>query len=188
MTIPTPVSSQYCLPQETQLILEKKIYFFCAGSTVYTIEDIEENLVFDVQKPGWGSKRLLRDRSGQPIMLLKARTYAWSSVWTGYRGTDSNDANELFSFSTRLSLRDLKVFKEVYLPTNTGRDASGPDFVIKYEKVWLRVNYTVLYQGREVAKAEEKGLNYLLRVSPGVDRAFISALFIMKVLQMRRQA
>lgn len=185
MNIPVPVSSRYCLEQETQLIL-KPNFGICSGPQAYTIKDVQGSLVFDVKNPGWSTKLTLYDESGLPVALLKVKG-TWSSRWTVYRGTEKNDANVLFTFR----YRRLSYFKpsicEVYLPSNTSTN-SAPDFVMEKEKAFMRgTTYSVLYNGIVIAKAERKTREYFLTISPGVDRAFIGALIVIRDTDQRHQ-
>lgn len=70
--IPAPVSSSYCLPHESQLVVKHKL-LFAVGR--FTVKDGEGALLFDVncKDPfSWRKRRILTDESGQPQLLLKS--------------------------------------------------------------------------------------------------------------------
>jgi hypothetical protein len=109
---------------------------------VYTVKDVQGNLVFHVENPGWTANHTLYDESGLPLALLKKRLWR-SSRWAVYRGTKKNGANELFTYRYCLFFCQSN-FCEVFLPGNTNINSS-PDFVMERETAFMRgTKYTVV--------------------------------------------
>lgn len=172
--IPAPVSSAYCLPHEVQLTVKDKL--LSVGR--FTIKDAEGTLLFDVNCKDplqWRTRRILKDESGQPVLLLKSMWTGLHRKWAAYRGDDETDAKLLFTIQKSALFQFTPSF-DVFLATNA--DHSEPDFTV--EGNFLRTDFTVLYNGTPIAKVKTICFTtkHVVTVYPGGDRAFISALAI----------
>ncbi|RZC63156.1 hypothetical protein C5167_024905 [Papaver somniferum] len=180
------ISPQYCAPRQVDLYIAKKVKKVTEGRHLGAF-DINDNCIFIVKTGGFfGSRLILVDAAGVPVVSLKPVTLSPNYRWKIYRG-DSTDSKDLL-FSVKKSQHPIKFKTEldVFLSSNTTEDLC--DFKISQT---YSENSCVIYRGdsdniiaemnkkKTVVRDKTRGKDrYSATVHPNVDYAFVIAMYV----------
>ncbi|XXG39911.1 hypothetical protein AAC387_Pa01g0755 [Persea americana] len=173
----------FCVRYNIDLVVRKKIKGLSEAR--YEVFDIHGRLLLQVHGGLWSlqRKRVMRDAAGFPILSIQEKPLTWHHRWTVFQGDGSNNpGNLLFSVQRSHGLQ-LKTELDVFLPSNfredtcnfhlTGRYLSESCRVYKGDSIIAEVNHkftwSSLFEGKD---------NFVIRVYPGIDYAFIVALIV----------
>lgn len=177
-----PVSSSYCAPYETQLVVKKESF---PNSRQFTVTDGQGGLRFKMKYEGGflsSPKRTMFDATSGKLLLsiLKEVSFMGKAPYMAFQGVDENHL--LFTFKKKTAFLEPTSY-EVFLPGND--NSSSPDFFLQKSSRW-RKGFSILSQGRILAEAEKTGwgMVYSVKVYAGVDQAFIAALTILWIIEV----
>lgn len=136
MAAAAPVSSSFCVPHETQLVVKPKLRF---GSIQYSIKDENGVLLFTIKRAiksetGLFSQpeRKIYDATSWKVLLLikKERNWFGRPSWIAFHGDSESDGELIFTMRTKGSFS--KSY-QVFLLEN--KDSSSPDFYVRKDKI-----------------------------------------------------
>ncbi|CAM6119088.1 unnamed protein product [Calypogeia fissa] len=177
MAIPAPVGSSFCMPYETQLVVNKS-GSWCKGGK-YSIKDGQGNLVFSTKTE---SRIKIYDATiGEVVLLMKTDTACCSTgEWIAFHGDTESERQLSFTLRAKSFFSAGYV---VFLPDNS--DATRPDFSIKNKSAGCS-DFIIVFNGKLIAEAEFTGwlrTGCTVTVYPEVDRALIAALVLITLVE-----
>ncbi|CAM6106250.1 unnamed protein product [Calypogeia fissa] len=127
MVIAAPISSAYCVPQETQLEIKPNS---CRSDRKHVVNDGEGVLLFNMETNrlfvGTITRRILDATSGNVLLLLKIKKERKKRAWKAVRGDSQSKSELLFTLKPSDSY-----FSSPYEMFLSGNDSSHPDFSIQ---------------------------------------------------------
>ncbi|KAF6261719.1 tubby C-terminal-like domain-containing protein [Scenedesmus sp. NREL 46B-D3] len=178
------VSPQFCMPQQTVLVMQEQAGY---KSDDFTITDATGRPFFKLSAALFsiGNKRQLLDAYGSPLLHMERKMLSLHGTWLLLRPSDGAKLAELKS-----SLMSLTPSIKVYL--NDGD--KEPDFVVKGDFRSKRFSIFQRTRGSDVAIAQVQresrfssssaflmsmmtdAQKYFVTIEPGVDAAFVVGL------------
>ncbi|KAI3958070.1 hypothetical protein MKW98_020712 [Papaver atlanticum] len=136
------ISPQYCAPRQVDLYIAKKVKKVTEGRHLGAF-DINDNNIFKVKTSGFfGSRLILFDAVGVPVVSLKSVTFSPNDRWKIYRGDSTGSKDLLFSVKKSQHPIKFKTELDVFLSSNTTEDLC--DFKISQT---YSENSCVIYRG-----------------------------------------
>ncbi|CAH8356793.1 unnamed protein product [Eruca vesicaria subsp. sativa] len=177
------VAPKFCAPYPVDLKFTKSM----DGN--FIIKDGEGNVLFKMSTPIRGLmtfhvKRIIWDTSGTPVLTLRRKNMSMHDRWQVFSGKSSKQRDLLYTVK-RTSMVQLSAKLEVFLAHNTEEEIC--DFIIV--GTWSDRSCAVyssespdpiaeMRQKRRVMSVLFGTHNYIVRVHPNADYAFIASLVL----------
>ncbi|XP_074562646.1 protein LURP-one-related 15-like [Curcuma longa] len=87
---------QFTVPYAVNLTLTGTRGLF-SPNDLYKVKDTNGDLVFKVKGVSFGSRRLLLDAAGTPLLTMKPKVFSWHQTWRVFRGESTSPNDLLFS-------------------------------------------------------------------------------------------
>ncbi|XP_057972775.1 protein LURP-one-related 15 [Malania oleifera] len=176
------ISPQYCSPYGMEMTIVK-------GFGRFTVADMSGNVIFRVRRSLFNirARHRLYNAVGMPLVTLRQKIMSIHGRWRAYMG-DSSYSRDLIFNARRASVLGGKVISELnaYLPANISEHFYDFKIIGGYQSstctIYAGNCVTVLAQMQKRPDLGALSISgreqYVLRVSPNVDYAFIVSLLI----------
>ncbi|CAI5990816.1 unnamed protein product [Closterium sp. NIES-65] len=173
------VGSQYCLPEESVLILKEKMWSLREKAE---IRDGQEQLVFRTEEKAWDIKerKTIFNAQDEPVCSMISKVFSLSHTTYLCAGADAEPDNALLT--AKSVVLTWSPILNVFLKGNTSDDA--PDIILKGN--FIQYDFTITTSsGRLLATVDRKlqakdiflaTQTYAVHIKPNVDRALILGL------------
>ncbi|KAL3697779.1 hypothetical protein R1sor_011855 [Riccia sorocarpa] len=186
-TIPAPIDSSYCHPTSTQFKIVTQSAF--SGGGTYQVQDLGGNLVLKFVKSSFlSSNQVVHDANGNPVVILKKKTFSARGKWDAFRGNKkAHEPGDLLFSMEKASLIPWKSSFRIQLPGN-----ASDEFTLRYNG-WAS-HFKLHHNGAVIAEADMKrkflsNSQLIVTAKAGVDQAFLaSVLVIYREWQKSQQA
>ncbi|KAL2634122.1 hypothetical protein R1flu_005601 [Riccia fluitans] len=184
--IQAPIGSQFCLAEKSEFKIVTSSEWY--GNGLFQVIDFQGNVLLGIRDAGfWSRQQILHDDYGRTLATLEQSTDRRRLKWKVYRGKKPHNAEDLL-----FTMGDPKVKRKKSLDIwLAGKEE--PDFSLDavYSKEY---DSRIIHRGSEMVLAEEKEKWYffkpneiIVKTYAGVDRAFISAVLVMKRILISQQ-
>ncbi|XP_068669094.1 protein LURP-one-related 14-like [Aristolochia californica] len=167
------VNIGFCLSHPVDLVIKPNHGLF--SKTLHEVFDARGSLIFRVKGDSLSlhQNRVMYDAAGSPILTMRAKVLSLHQKWTVYRGESSKESDVVFRLKTS-KYWTTKLNLDVFLPETREEDTC--DFHVESRQ---SDSCCTIYKGSSIiAEMSEKKGTLAIRVHPGVDYAFITALMV----------
>ncbi|CAI5467944.1 unnamed protein product [Closterium sp. Yama58-4] len=176
------VGSQYCLPEESVLVLKEKMWSLREKAEIC---DGQGQLVFRTEEKAWDIKerKTIFNAQDEPVCSMICKVFSLSNTTYLCAGADPEPDNALLT--AKKVVLSWSPILNVFLRGNTSTDQ--PDIILKGNFVQYDFNITTS-SGRLLATVDRKlqakdiflaTQTYSVHIKPNVDRALIMGLVAM---------
>ncbi|KAL3697777.1 hypothetical protein R1sor_011853 [Riccia sorocarpa] len=175
-TVPAPIDSTYCHPTSTQFKIVIQSAF--SGGGTYQVQDLDGNLVLKFVKSSFfSSNQVVHDANGNPVVILKRKTFSARGKWNAFRGNKKSHKPEDLLFSMeKASLIPWKRSFRIQLPGN-----ASDEFTLSFNS-WAS-HFKLHHNGAVIAEADVKrkfltDRELIVTAKAGVDQAFLASVLV----------